>query len=694
MKHIITIRELIAKYPDKLDALFKKIDLDHPSLKTVKTLWSQEKKEEASRQLLEYYGQFSLKDRYAVQSDERVHSIPTSVDGILDHIYDFQDVSAKQKLRDGERLDWNWLGPNQDKEWGYQVNRHFFVFPLHTKFVETQEEKYAEYVDKVIQDWILVNPVPRIKVHNVPWRGLEAALRLHLSWPLAFYGEGNGSLLSPATRLLMLLSIWEHVQYLYWWHAFMGNHLVMQAYAVAVVASCWPEFKHKEKWLKKARKWMEKECLKRQVYPDGIQKENSSLIQLVTLSHFDPFIELMESMDMPTSTEYQAQIKKMWCYFAYALRPNGTVPLNNDANLYNLRQLCLKKAQEYKEPVWEYLITDGEGGKRPENSGSKFFPYGGQVFMRYISSEYNHWTFFDIGASGTSPTHLHYDKLHISINLAGRDILVDSGVYRHKKDHWRMNYFKHTRGHNCVLIDDRGQKLAKRFLRRPITESFYSNPKMVYARGEYSKGFGRICKWGVHERQVLYRKPSYWIVLDRIIFDKPPKKPRKITFLWHYHPDCIVEQDSLHIKTTNPDEPNLHIFNLLEKPWEITIHKGEAGENPQGWWSRQYNHKEEAVCVEFSVETSESLVVPWLLIPDEFHPSQVRGNLKKMDQDYCQIDVRSDVISEKVYFFWNHIARMPYRFPAKSYRGPCAIIPKNDDPLLVEFQDEKHPKPQ
>ena len=111
---------------------------------------------------------------------------------------------------------------------------------------------------------------------------------------------------------------------------------------------------------------MQKELLGRQVYQDGVQKEVSSLIQLVTITHFEPFYDLCKIMNIKLDNRYWTKLMDMWNYLAYAIHPNGTTELSNDSNIYNLREILMKKAKKFDRPDWLFIATSGKRGIDPK----------------------------------------------------------------------------------------------------------------------------------------------------------------------------------------------------------------------------------------------------------------------------------------------------------------------------------------
>jgi len=68
-----------------------------------------------------------------------------------------------------------------------------------------------------------------------------------------------------------------------------------------------------------------------------------------------------------------------------------------------------------------------------------------------------------IRAGHNSMTHRHHDLGTIIVRAGGRGLIVDSGHPTYSKDYWggKQNYYRETIGHNCILVDGKGQKYGR-----------------------------------------------------------------------------------------------------------------------------------------------------------------------------------------------------------------------------------------
>jgi hypothetical protein len=400
----------------------------------------------------------------------------------------------------------------------------------------------------------------------------------------------------------MLLQVPRHVAYLRRWHAWSGNHLATQLQAVATAGVVWPEFRAARRWFRTGSARLLREITSRQVYPDGAQKECSSHVHMVALTHFSHFAWLCRARGISVDPRYWERLTAMWDYAAQILQPSGHPPLNNDAWVLDWRPTLERAATEMGRTDWLYIATAGEHGDPPTGEPSKGYPWSGSVVFRNGYGPRADWAFFDLSPSGTSPTHLHRDFGHLSVTVAGQPYLVDSGAFRHVRDAWRNTYFTAAAGHNVLLVDGRGQRRLPFVRRRPLADFFRAEPTYCAAIGCYRAGYARETV-GVavgshdpapgavhHTRAVVYFPPGTWLVLDYLDTDRP----RDVEALWHFHPDCRVDQQGAGVLATT----NAGAFAVgpLGGDWVWDIIQGAEAPRIQGWYAPSYGEKYPAPC--------------------------------------------------------------------------------------------------
>jgi len=556
-------------------------------------------------------------------SDDRL----PAVDPLLDNVFSMGEVVCELATRrDGNGIDWQHKGPTGDIEWAFTLNRHRYFVDLYLAWVRTGNAIYPAKVDEHLADWLEHNPTPDEYAHTPVFRELEVALRLGGAWVIAFYGLLTAESLSDATRIRMLHSIATQGDYLQQHHKWHPNHLLMEMNGLAMAAVAWPEIKNAKQWLDYAAEHMLRQP-DAQVYPDGAQTELTVGYHLVSLSHMELFARIAShSINVPES--YMQRLEQMWDYAARTVLPDMTTPLNNDSDQGELTRQLQDYAMVYDRPDWQYIATHGASGEAPAGLPSKFFEWAGQLVSRDGWRRDSQWSFFDVGPLGVSG-HQHRDKLHLSIHAGGRDLLVDSGRYWYKWDVWRQ-YFLGTHSHNCVLINGCGQCDDVETVDQPFDGPAFVTDAFDYVRGSFSAGYLGQEGMAMHTRALLYLRGDRWIVIDRVETDRP----RTVQVLWHFHPDCHVQQQGGDVVTADEDAANLRVTPLADWDWQLDLVRGATDADPgryrmwkvdlvrypddesvQGWYSPQYNTKRPATCAVYRTDIEQTAVFAWMLTP-------------------------------------------------------------------------------
>ncbi len=601
------LNEFCQAEPERLARFFKRFDLKREELKAVADAVKAKDWLGACTALLAHYRQSEFAGELGIKPAKKGSAAFPAADAILKDTFSIQGVTATQPRLKNGRLDWAHRGPRDDKEWAWLLNRHSFLRTLSQAWRKTGNPKYIEGLDALLLDWLISNPMPSEQNSSAQWRVLEVGLRLISVWPSTFYGLQESEAFRPITRIRMLMSLFEHADYCRRYHANGGNHLVMEMHGLARTGLCWPEFKDAKKWLDYAFKKTWPELRNKQVYPDGVQKELTAHYHKVSLINFEPFIGLSERSGRSLPKEFKPLVERMWNYTAYSMRPDGHGPLNNDSDLGYDREIIKSAAERYKRRDWLFIATNGKKGMEPK-SPTVVFPWAGQLIMRSAWKRTAHWAFFDAGPCGMG--HRHFDKLHLSLSAYGRDILVDSGRYWYKPDRWRRHFIG-AASHNVILINGKGQNEERSLADKPLRKNFRSHPEFDFGFGTFDRGFKDLKFKVQHQRAVLYLRGSFWLVVDRVLSEKPCE----IQPLWHFHPDCKVRKKGAAVWSADARQGNVRIEPVGDVKWNVELVKGQEKPQIQGWYSLKYNFKKPAPTAVYRSRIKDEALVAWVIVP-------------------------------------------------------------------------------
>lgn len=375
--------------------------------------------------------------------------------------------------------------------------------------------------------------------------------------------------------------------------------------------------------------------MKDQIYPDGVQTELTSSYHFVALSNFKLFADICQKNNVPLPEYYTKTLEDMYNYLALTMRPDGFGLLNNDADLMNNRERLLDAASEYKRKDWEYIVSNGKSGVKPNSGPSYVFPFAGQLISRSGFDTDAQYSFFDIGPWGSG--HQHNDKLHLSIAAFGRDLLVDGGrfAYRGEVANKFRKYAVGSASHNLILVDGKGQADGPRVAEAPLANNLYAiTPEYDYGSGIFEK-FSEIEGRFSHTRSVIYVRGKFWVVADQLKTDRP----RNIETLWHWHPANQVQIEKSGIVATANKRGNLAIIPVNTFDWKVSEVKGQETPSIQGWYSKEYNTYEPNPTSIFSRQLKSDDTFIWILWPSEGKIPEIQTRILSKDTNSVKVRI-------------------------------------------------------
>jgi hypothetical protein len=574
---------------DDTKAFFEVLNLDHSGLEAVRDAVQSEDYARAKDLLVQYYKTRKHPGWYWDKPpDSGLYPAldTTTADDVLARRFTISHKTGQLE----KKIDWS-ACPYGDREWTWLLNRHTYFLPLGAKYARTGDEKYAEAFNEIITDWILSNPVPSERAalgHS--WRTLEAGIRMFNTWQMAWHAFKDSPSFTSDARILMLRSFAEHAEYLMKFPRG-GNWELMQSNGLLHVGALFPEFKNSRTWRDTAVQRLTNQ-MRIQVYPDGAQFELTTSYHSISLWNLlQPVIlkRIAGGLDFPK--DYYESLKRMMLYDAAVVRPDGMLPMLNDADLNNtldrVRGPAISLGGDRVPEIKDVLEV------KPEKK-SVFLPYAGIFAMRTGNRPEDLYLMMDAGPFGAG--HQHEDKLNVEVYAYGRPFIVDPGRYSYTS---AGGPFRGPGAHNLILVDGMGQSRrstdrSKWIVSEPAPGTrWVSTDEFDYAEGTYDEGFGPENDTSVtHIRKVFFVKPEYWIVIDVL----SGEGKHKFEQLWHFMPGA-VDTGSGFVRTVNLRDANLAIIRP-DNP-DIRIVEGE--EMPiLGYFAPHYNERHPAPTVVFT----------------------------------------------------------------------------------------------
>lgn len=221
---------------------------------------------------------------------------------------------------------------------------------------------------------------------------------------------------------------------------------------------------------------------------------------------------------------------------------------------------------------------------RKHQSGLTTFHLSGYSIIRGRGAQR---AIFDHGPLGMPPryAHGHADALSMMLQIGPQDILIDTGTYTYQGDEaWRA-YFRGTRGHNTVTVDDLDQAVPE----GTLTWSEPFDTHLVY-REETPEGkvtviarhYGYKERLGVvHLRGVSYDTSGSWMIWDWLT----GSGTHHLELNWHV--GCPVVPVDGGYRLEGPEQPLL----LTIEGGASQLYQGSL-QPMAGWKSSRYGSKE------------------------------------------------------------------------------------------------------
>lgn len=469
---------------------------------------------------------------------------------------DFTLLGVRKQL--GTKVQWL-QGP---VEWTHVLSRFGYWNDLGRGYWGTDKKNYAQDFVDLLEDWVNSNPIPR-QITNARgkngsvWRALESGIRGQ-SWFDAMEYFMNAPEFNAQAKFLMTRSLVEHANYLAAWEtAFRGgNWQVCEASGLAHIGIMLSEFKAATGWRQRGLDLLV-EHMQRDVEPDGMHWELTPGYHTWVMNEFLKVSLLCQAnhIEIPGLL---TRHEKMYEVLEKLARPNRTIPPIGDAGTgtTSIEDNIGLGAILYHRPDFRYLAANtcaedwiwllgpevcrryAALASSPPDFTSVLLPDAGYAVMRSGWEAQDKYLLFD--CAPWRGGHSHQDRLQVTV-FAGRDLIVDSGMCSYDEPESRQ--LRQSAAHNVVLID--GQ------------EQLSADPKLLDWHTEVAADFasGQVAARGfLHQRSVVFVKPGYWLVLDKI----SGRGNHEVTRLFHF-PIGPAKTDGNAAQTTFPDGTNIRV---------------------------------------------------------------------------------------------------------------------------------------
>ena len=415
----------------------------------------------------------------------------------------------------------------------------------------------------------------------------ECALRI----PVLFYCLKIVDSLSDGEYRLILRTIYEHA----WWvsrrlslFSSIGNKTICEGAGLVFAGTVFNFSVRGGKWFKHGLSILEQE-LEHQILDDGGPAEQSFGYHRLILDIYWLTLNFLEKNRLAKSSMFLKKLALGEAFIGVFQELRGSYPSIGDSdNGYAVAPTMVPERQGADTLPLTSLRMERDDQTASISLQIDRFDTSGYTI---IKAEYGLHVIFDHGPLGMAPlySHGHADALSVVLSRSGVPILVDSGTYRYNTDSVWRRYFKGTRAHNTVTIDDMDQAEQKTSFSwsHPFTVDLKKNIeiKKGYFIQATHNGYQRLTHPVFHTRSIVWFDEFNFVIKDS--FTGEGNHTFELNF--HFHPKAVlIEKGSWWIVTCAKERA---FIRLLGKNTFAQI-SGQT--NPiLGWYSPSYGIKRE-----------------------------------------------------------------------------------------------------
>lgn len=341
-------------------------------------------------------------------------------------------------------IDWrleSW--PEVSQLWRFHLHYQDYLLDLAAQGLRSGEPHWSGKAWTLVTDWIAGNQLSDRRELRDAWHPYCISRRL----PVWIY-LGSVFPPDPAIRNSVLASIAKQACYLedhLEWDLG-GNHLLENARALAV-AGAFLDGPQAQRWLGRAEAILRKE-FSEQILTHGEHFERSPMYHAQMLEVFEEIGDAVDGILPDLARDCHRTAAAMSSFLGDILHPDGQIPLLGDSWLDE--DMAVGQLLHGADRACGPASADDQ---RHEATRAGL-PRAGLVGDYWLYRSQQDFLLFDAGPVGPDhlPAHAHADLLTLEASVAGRRVLVDSGVFSYGDDPMRR-YCRSTAAHNALQID-------------------------------------------------------------------------------------------------------------------------------------------------------------------------------------------------------------------------------------------------
>jgi hypothetical protein len=515
----------------------------------------------------------------------------------------------------GPEPDWLHGDFPADEEWRIAFGKFYVGLDLAAAFGQSGERRYQRAWERLVTSWIAQVPIGAESTDTVARRMLNWIY----AWS-AFAQSQRFEGLAHGSDAFLADSLGAQADWLRQNLTAARNHRTLELYALFIQALALPELDADGELLEFAVR--ELGCnLESDFRSDGVHVEASTHYHLVVLRSFVGARVNARRFGVALPEGFDERLRAALQFAMHCHRPDGQIPALSDADSGSYAELLSLAAGELRRPDYLYVATSGTLGTPPTERNVSF-PAAGYHIQRSgwgggdSCFEDERFLILDCGPVGDGG-HGHYDLLSVELAAGGRPLVLDPGRFTyHEGDPNLRHWFKGTRAHNTVCVDDLDQ-----------TEYHRGKPKGAIAQGRLiarSQIIGLDVLWAEatsprydarHARRVLFVNGEYWVFEDRLC----AKRRHRYDLRWHLAPEAFGNL------AVSADERSVRVPGLL-----LAFAPGADIAIEEGWYAPSYGIMHPAPVVSAVIEDAGDAAFITLAAPA---PGPEKPTLAVVDLD-------------------------------------------------------------
>lgn len=415
----------------------------------------------------------------------------------------------------------------------YGFHYWFWCRPLLMSWLHTGDVRYALKFQELFNSWYdqrngIASSIPDLDVVYYEL-GLGVRNRVFIEFYIQHFTQW--ALRTHECMLKTMLAAGRWLYELERWEGYRaGNWQIHGSYMLAQIALVFPEFRESPQWLSMGLRRMS-EHLEQDFFADGGHSERCP--RNYTLATYVSFRNLAFLLDKyhshpDLSARIRASMGRTLEWWLTMITPQGESPAINDSHRGLFPTRILEDGGElFAMPAVSGVLrnlchdTISASPVYPPFT-SRHMPASGFTVMR------SDWTpdamYLSVNHGPAAGFHTHFDLLDFELYAFGKPLAVDAGIGLTYDDPLYESWYRASRAHNMVVVNDSNIIREDHKGENVLWES---TGRFDYFSGTHT-GYERF---GVqHRRQIVFVKPLYWFVLDDLSCTHAGD-----TLSWYFH---------------------------------------------------------------------------------------------------------------------------------------------------------------